>query len=105
MGGCKFWMAFANTSCQWGQIFFYLHLYSCRPRTLLWLLFFYSYLNCRSNYSLNGYGHGFLRIRASLGANIFLRSYCNYQSIFCHPLYWRILYSEYEEDSPLIMQP
>merc|ERR1719186_1927533 len=71
------------------KIFFYLFISSCRSWTILWFLFFYSYMDCGSGYFANCYGNSFLRLRITLGANILLRGHSYYKFIFSDPIYWR----------------
>merc|ERR1711892_351777 len=71
------------------QDFFYLFISSRRSWTILWFLFFYSYVDCLSCYFANCYGNSFLRLCVTLGAHILLRGHSYYKFIFSDPIYWR----------------
>jgi len=81
-------MDFANISCKWCKIFFYLPIPTCGARALLWFVLFYTYMDNRSNYFVCCYSSRLFRVCPPLRSNVLLRCHCYYEFIFGNPLYW-----------------
>merc|ERR1711890_96528 len=69
-------------------IFFYVFIFTCRSRAILWVILFSSYLKCGRYYPSSGYSNCLPRVCFTLRSNILLGCNCYYKFILYNPFYW-----------------
>merc|ERR1712080_125687 len=71
-----------------GARFFYMFIFTCRSRAILWVILFSSYLKCGRYYPSSGYSNCLPRVCFTLRSNILLGCNCYYKFILYNPFYW-----------------
>lgn len=85
---CKLWVASSINSCQWGIYILLIHLFTRRPRPVLWILYSKRDMKHWSNFIPFNHSYRLHRICAPMRTNKILRCYSNYKPFFSDPLYW-----------------
>merc|ERR1712080_773507 len=70
------------------RFFFYMFIFTCRSRAILWVILFSSYLKCGRYYPSSGYSNCLPRVCFTLRSNILLGCNCYYKFILYNPFYW-----------------